>query len=64
MSYKEPEAMKEIHEIRLKLHKERKGLNAIEKAERANKAAAEIIRKYKLKIKPLKRVKSHTEQAA
>ncbi len=40
MNYKEPEAMKEIHEIRLKLHKDRKGLNAIEKAKRTNKAAA------------------------
>ncbi len=64
MKYKEPEAMREIHEIRLKLHEERKGLNPIEKAGRANEAAAEIIKKYKLKIKLLKRAKGHTEQAA
>jgi hypothetical protein len=64
MKYKEPEAMREIHEIRLKLYEDNKGLSAIEKAERANEAAAEIIKKYKLKIKLLKRAKSHTEQAA
>ena len=64
MNYKEPEAMREIHEIRLKLYKDRKGLNAIEKAERTNEVAVEIIKKYKLKIKLFKRVKSHTEQAA
>ncbi|OGW50707.1 MAG: hypothetical protein A2Z50_02255 [Nitrospirae bacterium RBG_19FT_COMBO_42_15] len=64
MNYKEPKAMREIHEIRLKLYEDRKGLNAIERAERSNEAAAAIIRKYKLKIKLLKRAKSLTERAA
>ncbi len=64
MNYKEPEAMREIHEIRLKLYEDKKDLSAIEKAEKTNEAAAEIIKKYKLKIKLLKRAKGHTVQVA
>ena len=57
MKYKEPEAMKEIHEIRLKLYEEKKGLRPIEKAEMANKTASEIIKKYKLKVRIFQRLK-------
>ena len=35
MNYKEPRAMREIHEIRLKLYEEKKGLSANEKAKNA-----------------------------
>lgn len=61
MNYKEPKAMKEIHEIRLQLYKEKKGLSAIEKAEKTNKDAHDILRKYKLGIKLLHRAKSYTD---
>jgi len=57
MSYKEPEAMREIHDIRLKLYEEEKGLSAIEQAKKTNKTAEEIIKKYKLKVRLLRRVK-------
>lgn len=63
MNYKEPEAMREIHDIRLKLYEEEKGLSAIEKAEKTNKTANELIKKYKLKIKLLRRVKRHKQMA-
>jgi hypothetical protein len=60
MIYHEPKAMREIHDIRLRLHEEKKGLSVIEKAEETNKSAEEIIKVYKLKVKLLHRVKSHT----
>ena len=59
MNYTEPKAMREIHEIRLRLYEEKKGLSAIKKAEKANKAAVDIIKKYKLKLKLVQRVKHH-----
>ncbi len=51
MHYKEPKAMKEIHNIRLQLYEEKKGLSAIEKAKKTNQDAHDILRKYKLGIK-------------
>jgi hypothetical protein len=63
MNYKEPRAMREIHEIRLKLYEEKKGLSANEKAKKTNQAAKDIIEKYNLKIKLLNRVNSDIDAA-
>ncbi len=60
MNYKEPKAMREIHEIRLRLYEEKKGLSAVEKAKKTNQTAQDIIKKYKLKIRLLHRAKSYT----
>ena len=49
--YKEPEAMREIHEIRLKLHEEEKNLSMKEKLEKTHREAQEIIKKYGIKFK-------------
>jgi len=48
--YKEPESMKEIHDIRLKLHKEMKNMTAKEKADKINKEAEATVNKYGLKF--------------
>lgn len=60
MNYKEPKAMREIHEIRLSLYEEKKKLSPAEKAKKANQAAQNIIKEYKLTIKSLPRLKSYT----
>lgn len=63
MNYKEPKAMREIHEIRLRLYEEEKDLSTIERVIKTNKTAEEIIKKYKLKIKLLRRAKSQVSVA-
>lgn len=49
--YKEPKAMKELHEIREKLYEEQKGLSTKEIVEKINKEAEEMIKKYSIKFK-------------
>jgi hypothetical protein len=49
--YKEPEAMREIHEIRERLHDEEKNLSMKEKLEKTHREAQEIIKKYGIKLK-------------
>jgi hypothetical protein len=58
MNHKEPRAMREIHEIRLQLYKEKKGLSDIEKAKKTNQDAHDILRKYKSGIKLLHRARA------
>ncbi|MBI3599238.1 MAG: hypothetical protein HY097_01155 [Nitrospinae bacterium] len=64
MNYKEPDAMKEIHEIRLKLYEEKKGLSAVEKANKTNQTAEDIIKEYKLKIKLIRRTRNYADAVA
>ncbi|MCB4792743.1 MAG: hypothetical protein LHV68_12785 [Elusimicrobia bacterium] len=52
--YKEPESMREIHEIRLKLHEEEKNLSIEEKIAKIHKEAQEAIKKYGIKFKTKK----------
>jgi hypothetical protein len=47
----EPEAMREIHEIRLQIYEETKGLTPQERANRANKAAAELEQRYGIRFR-------------
>lgn len=61
MNYKEPRAMREIHEIRLQLYKEKKGLSDTEKAKKTNQDAHDILRKYKLGIKLFHRARNYTD---
>ncbi len=49
--YKEPEAMREIHEIRERMYGEMKGMTNKEKIEYIHKAAEEAKKKYGLKFK-------------
>jgi hypothetical protein len=49
--YREPEAMREIHEIRERLHEEEKNLSMNEKLEKTHREAQEIIKKYGVKLK-------------
>ena len=49
--YKEPRAMREIHEIREKLYEEQKGLSNKEIVERINRESEEVIKKYGVKLK-------------
>ena len=49
--YKEPEAMREIHEIRLKLYEEEKNLTVEQKIAKIHKEAQEAIDKYGIKFK-------------
>jgi hypothetical protein len=46
----EPEPMRQIHEIRLKMHEEEKNLSIDERVERDHKEASEIIQRYGLKL--------------
>ena len=49
--YQEPEPMREIHEIRLKLYEENKNLSAKEHMAKVHREAEEAIKKYGIKIK-------------
>lgn len=49
--YKEPEAMREIHEIREKMQEEMKGMTTKERVEYIHRAAEEAKKKYGLKFK-------------
>lgn len=49
--YKEPKAMREIHEIREKLYEEEKNLSAKELIAKIHKEAEEVKKKYGLKFK-------------
>jgi len=49
--YKEPKAMKELHEIREKLYEEQKGLSTKDIVEKINKEAEDVIKKYGIKFK-------------
>jgi len=55
--YKEPEAMREIHNIREKMYKEMKGMTTRERVEYIHKAAEEAKKKYGLKFKKTQHVK-------
>ncbi len=46
----EPRAMREIHEIREKLHEEMKGLTRGEYTARANRTAEKLAKQYGMKI--------------
>jgi hypothetical protein len=48
---KEPEPMREIHEIRVNLYKENKNLSHQEHIAKVHKEAEEIIKKYRLKVR-------------
>ena len=49
--YKEPEAMREIHDIREKMSEEMRGMTNKEKIEYIHKAAEDAKKKYGLKFK-------------
>ena len=49
--YQEPEPMREIHEIRLKLYEENKNLSAKEHVAKVHKEAEGAVRKYGIKVK-------------
>lgn len=49
--YREPSAMREIHEIRERLYEEEKGLSVEDKIAKIKREAEEAIRKYGLKFK-------------
>ncbi|MBU4305602.1 MAG: hypothetical protein KJ893_08320 [Candidatus Omnitrophica bacterium] len=49
--YKEPKAMKEIHEIREKMYEEMKGMTSKEQIEYIHKAAENAKKKYGLKLR-------------
>ena len=49
--YKEPEAMKEIHEIREKMYEETRGLSDKEIIAKYRKEAAAVRKKYGLKLR-------------
>ncbi|MFH1772423.1 MAG: hypothetical protein ABH872_06365 [Candidatus Omnitrophota bacterium] len=49
--YQEPEPMREIHEIRLKLYEENKNLSAKEHVAKVHKEAEEFIKKYGIKVR-------------
>lgn len=49
--YKEPEAMREIHEIRERLYEEEKDLSPEEKIAKIHREAEEVIKKYGLRLK-------------
>jgi hypothetical protein len=46
----EPEAMREIHEIRLQIYEEEKGMTPAERAQHTNAAARRMAEKYGLTI--------------
>lgn len=49
--YREPQAMREIHEIRERLYEEEKNLAVGEKIAKIKREAEEVIKKYGLKLK-------------
>ena len=49
--YKEPEAMKEIHQIREQMGRELEGLSGSEVVDQIHKEAEKIKKKYGLKLK-------------
>jgi len=49
--YKEPDAMRGIHEIREKMYEETRGLSSKEIIEKYRKEAKEVKKKYGLKFK-------------
>jgi hypothetical protein len=49
--YEEPKAMREIHEIRERMHEEQKGLSDKEIIKKIREEAEEVKRKYGLKLK-------------
>ncbi|MHC4444149.1 MAG: hypothetical protein ACYTF1_17135 [Planctomycetota bacterium] len=55
--YKEPRAMKEIHEIQEKLYEEEKNLSTSELIAKIHQEAEEAKKKYGLKFKKPQRVK-------
>ena len=57
MTYREPRAMKEIHDIRLKLHEEMKGMTAKEKVAYTDEIARKGIKEYGLKANIISRSK-------
>ena len=48
MNIEEPKAMKEIHEIRLLLHEERKNLSREERVKRTNEIAYQVLKKLQI----------------
>ena len=55
--YKEPKAMREIHEIRERLYEEEKDLSTKELIEKIHKEAEECTKKYGLKVKIAEKVR-------
>ena len=49
--YREPQAMREIHEIRERLYEEEKNLSPEEKIAKIKREAEEVIKKYGLQFK-------------
>jgi len=49
--YKEPEAMREIHEIREKMYEETRGLSSEEIIDKYRKEAEKIKKQYGLKLR-------------
>jgi len=56
MTYDEPKAMREIHEIQERIYKQEKHLPVSERIIRANRMAEEMIKKYKIPCKILQKV--------
>jgi hypothetical protein len=52
--YKEPESMREVHEMRMRVHKELKGLTVEERIASIHKSAQRVIKKYGFKFKNYK----------
>ena len=49
--YQEPEPMRKLHEIRLKLYEENKNLTYEEHVAKVHKEAEDFIKKYGIKVK-------------
>ncbi|MDR1564027.1 MAG: hypothetical protein LBS74_03630 [Oscillospiraceae bacterium] len=55
----EPEAMREIHDIRLQIYEETKGMTAEQRADHANKAAEELVKKHGITLNWAKEIPAH-----
>ena len=55
MTYNEPKAMREIHEIQELIYKQEKHLPLCERIGKANRMAAEMIKKYQIPCKILQK---------
>jgi len=61
---KESEPMKEIHQIQEKLFDEEKNLSSQERISKLHKEAAEIVKKYGLKLKSASSASSFTNRSS
>jgi hypothetical protein len=61
MRYKEPRPMKQIHDIRIALREEKKGLSSQQKVSITNQIAKRLIQDHNLEIKQIPSRRVHRE---